>query len=90
MDDGAEGVHVAFWRVSWEFGRLPECGPGGIVRGEIESRVAEVCEDDVRVCGVAVVVAEEDVAGFDVAMAHSSPIAIAASGVEASVQELEG
>ena len=91
MDNGAEGVHVAFWRMSGQFGRLPECRTGWIVSGEVEGRVAEVCEDDVRVCGGVVgLEAEEDVAGFDVAVADASAIGVGAAGVEAAVEEFEG
>ena len=89
MDHGAEGVHVAFGRVSGKFRGLPECRTGWIVSSEVESRVAEVCEDDVRVWGIGVE-AEEDVAGFDVAVADASAGGVGAAGVEASVEEVEG
>ena len=89
MHDGAEGIDVAFWRVAREFGGLPEGSAGGVVSGEVEGRVAEVGEDDVRISGVGVE-AEEDVAGFDVAVADASAGGISAAGVEAAVEELEG
>ena len=54
MNDGAEGVDVAFGRVTRQFGRLPKGRPGRVVGGEIERRVAKVGEDDVRVDGVRV------------------------------------
>lgn len=91
MNHSADAVHVASGRVSWELWWLPECRAGGIVGGEIESRVAKVCEDDGRICGGVVGrEAEEDVAGFDVAMADASAVGIGAAGVEASMEELEG
>ena len=51
--------------------------------------MTEVGEDDIGEFGVGVQ-AEEDVAGFDIAMADTAAIAIAAPGVETSVQEFEG
>ncbi len=90
MDDGAEGVDVAFWGVPGQFGRLPVSGAGRVVSGEVEGRVAKVCEDDVGVVGGGVwVEAEEDVAGFDVAVADASAGGVGAPGVEASVEEFE-
>ena len=86
MDDGAEGVDVAFGRVTRQFGRLPKGRPGRVVGGEIERRVAKVCEDDVRVDEVGVG-AEEDVGGFDVPVADAFAFT---SGVEAAVEEVEG
>ena len=89
MDDGSDRVDVAPWRVSRQLGRLPEDCSGRVVGGELQRRVAEVGKYYVRVCRIACE-AEEDVAGFDVTMANPSPIGIAAPGVEAPVQELEG
>lgn len=51
--------------------------------------MTKVCEDTVGELGVGGE-AEEDIAGFDVAMADTAPIAVAASGVETSVQKFQG
>ena len=89
MHDSAERVNVALWGVSGQLRWLPDCCSGGIVGGEIQRCVAEVCKDDVWIFEAGCE-AEEDITGFDVAMADTSTIALAASGVETSVQELEG
>lgn len=89
MHDGAEGVNVTLGGVSGKLGWLPKIRPGGIVGSEIQSCMAEVSEDDIGVCGVGSG-SEEDITGFDVSMADTPPIGIAAPGVETSVQELEG
>lgn len=55
--------------------------------------MAEVCEDDGRVCGGGggvVGEAEEDVARFDIAVADASAIGIRAAGVETSMEEFKG
>lgn len=91
MDDGAERVDVAFGRMPRPFGRLPEVCPRGVVRGEVERRVAEVSEHDVRVLGVGgVVEAEEDVARLDVAVRDASPpFRIGTSRLETPVQKFQ-
>lgn len=89
VNDGAEGVDVAPGRMARSFGRLPEIRPGGIVRGEVQGRVAKVAEHDVGVRGGGVG-AEEDVARLHVAVGDASPVRVGTSRVEASVEELEG
>lgn len=51
--------------------------------------MAEIGENDVWILAIGVE-AQEDIAGFNIAMADTAPIAIAAPGVKTSVQEFEG
>ena len=89
MDNGAERVDVALWAVPGQLRGLKKHGAGGLVRREAQRRVAKVGEDHVRIDGAGRG-PEEDVAGFDVAVADASAGAVAAAGVEAAVEELEG
>ena len=88
MNDGAKRIDVALGRMPRQLRRLPVRRARRLVRREVERRVPEVGEDDVRVDRVWIG-PEEDVGGFDVAVADAPSVAVRAAGVEALVEKRE-
>ena len=72
MDDGADGPDIVLLRHGWNLGADPLVGPAALGHW-IQGREAEIAEDEVGSAIADDAMAEEDIAGLDVAVDDPSP-----------------